>query len=301
MTRRQFLHRGGAGLATVALPLRALSAPAGEPVAPVRRPLRKGIMWATIGLPGSVREKMKAVKEAGFAGVEMMGHMDVEEVLRARDAVGLEIPSVCCALHWSKPVTDPDPKVRAEGLAGLQQDLREAQRYGASSVLFVPGVVNQAVTYAEAYERSQAALRQALPLAEELGVKIAIENVWNHFLLSPLEAARFVDELQSPWIGWHFDCGNVVNYGWPEQWIRILGRRILKLHIKEFSRTKRDKEGLWKGFDVPLLEGDNNWPAIMRAVDDVGYTGWCITEQPGGNSPEGLRDLAQRLDRILAA
>ena len=207
-------------------------------------------MWATVGVKGSVLEKMKAIKEAGFEGTEMMSHMDQDEVLRARDATGLVIPSVCGRDHWGKPLSDPDPKVRAEGLEALKQTLRDGKRYGASSVLLVPAVVNKEVSYDDAYTRSQAEIRKAVPLAEELGVKIAIENVWNHFLLSPLEAARYVDEFNSPAVGWHFDVGNILNYGWPEQWIRILGPRIQKLHIKEFSRKKRDSEGLWKGFDV---------------------------------------------------
>jgi L-ribulose-5-phosphate 3-epimerase len=168
-------------------------------------------------------------------------------------------------------------------------------------VLLVPAVVTQEVAYNDAYTRSQAEIRKAVPLAEELGVKIACENVWNHFLLSPLEAARYVDEFNSPAVGWHFDVGNILNYGWPEQWIRILGPRIQKLHIKEFSRDKRDKEGLWKGFDVKLLEGNNDWPAVMKAVDDIAYHGWAITEQDGGDTPEGLQDLAARLTKILAA
>ena len=140
-------------------------------------------------------------------------------------------------------MSDPDPAVREEGLNGLKQALRDARRYGASSVLFVAAVVKKEVSYADAYKRSQEEIRKALPLAEELGVKIAVENVWNHFLLSPLEAARYVDEFNSPWIGWHFDVGNVITFGWPEQWIRILGKRIQKLHIKEFSREKANREG----------------------------------------------------------
>ena len=256
-------------------------------------------MWSTVGVKGSVLEKMKAIKAAGFEGVEMVSHLDQEEVLRARDETGLAIPSVCGELHWKKPLSDPDPNVRAEGLEGLKQTLRDGKRYGASSVLLVPAVVSKTVSYPEAYERSQAEIRKAIPLAEELGVKIACENVWNQFLLSPLEAARYVDEFQSPAVGWHFDVGNVVNYGWPEQWIRVLGKRIQKLHIKEFSRKKRDNEGLWKGFNVKLLEGDNDWPAVMKAIDDIGYHGWAMTEQPGGDTPEGLRDLAERLQKIL--
>jgi len=300
MNRREFIRAGGA-LALASLAPGALAAEATAPAQPASRSLKKGIMWDTVGVKGSVLERMKAVKEAGFDGVEMMSHMDQEEVLRARDETGLAIPSVCGRDHWKKPLSDPDPKVRTEGLEALKQTLRDAKRYGASSVLLVPGVVTKKISYADAYTRSQAEIRKAIPLAEELGVKIAIENVWNHFLLSPLEAARYVDEFQSSAMGWHFDAGNILNYGWPEQWIRILGPRIQKLHIKEFSRKKRDDLGLWKGFDVLLLEGDNDWPAVMKAVDDMGYRGWAITEQGGGGTPEGLRDLCRRLEKILAS
>lgn len=266
-----------------------------------KRTIKKGIMWATVGVKGSVLEKMQAIKEAGFQGTEVMSHMDQDEVLRARDATGLIIPSVCGRDHWKKPLSDPDPKVRAEGLEAIKQTLRDGKRYGASSVLLVPAVVNKDVSYDDAYKRSQAEIRKAVPLAEELGVKIAIEDVWNHFLLSPLEAARYVDEFNSPAVGWHFDVGNILNYGWPEQWIHILGPRIQKLHIKEFSLKKRDSQGPWKGFDVKLLEGDINWPAVMKALDDTSYHGWAITEQGGGDSPEGLKDLAERLSKILAS
>jgi L-ribulose-5-phosphate 3-epimerase len=298
MNRRQFIRTGAGAVALAAL---APAVMAAEPSAAARRQIKKGIMWGTVGVKGSILEKMKAIKEAGFEGTEMMSHMNQDEVLRARDATGLSIPSVCGKHHWKKTLSDPDPKVRAEGLEALNQTLRDAKRYGASSVLLVPAVVNQDVSYADAYTRSQAEIRKAIPLAEELGIKIAIENVWNHFLLSPLEAARYVDEFRSPAVGWHFDVGNILNYGWPEQWIRILGPRIQKLHIKEFSRKKRDDQGLWKGFDVRLLEGDNDWTAVMKAVDEVGYRGWAITEQGGGDNPEGLKDLRQRLDKILAS
>jgi hexulose-6-phosphate isomerase len=302
MDRREFLKSGTGALALAALAPGAFAAENEKPEAAApKRAIKKGIMWGTVGVKGSVLEKMKAIKEAGFEGTEMMSHMDQDEVLRARDASGLTIPSVCGRDHWGKPLSSPDPKVRAEGLEALKQTLRDAKRYGASSVLLVPAVVTKEITYTDAYSRSQAEIRKAIPLAEELGVKIACENVWNQFLLSPLEAARYVDEFKSPAVGWHFDVGNILNYGWPEQWIRILGPRIQKLHIKEFSRKKRDAEGLWKGFDVPLLEGDNDWPAVMKAVDDIGYQNWAITEQGGGDSPDGLKDLADRLGKILAS
>jgi hexulose-6-phosphate isomerase len=300
ITRREFLKLGSASVATAAAAPGLFGAAEKSDSATPKRSLKKGIMWATVGVKGSVLEKMKAIKEAGFEGVEMMSEMDQDEVLRARDATGLIIPSVCGAKHWSKPLSDPDPKVREEGLEGLKQTLRDGKRYGATSILLVPAVVKKNVSYPDAYTRSQAEIRKAIPLAEELGVKIACENVWNQFLLSPLEAARYVDEFNSPAVGWHFDVGNVITYGWPEQWIRILGKRIQKLHIKEFSRTKRDTQGLRHGFDVALGEGDDDWPAIMKALDDIGYRGWGIAEQGGGDSPEGLRDISERMTKIFS-
>jgi L-ribulose-5-phosphate 3-epimerase len=300
MNRRDFLKTSTlAVLSSAVVPGRAAVAAEQRANKPA---IRKAIMWATVGMKGTMVEKMKAVREAGFEGVEMMSHMNQEEVLRARDEAGLEIPSVCGKEHWGKPLSHPDPKVREEGLEGLKQTLRDGKRYGASSVLLVPGVVNKDISYTDAYARSQAEIRKAIPLAEELGVKIAIENVWNHFLLSPLEAARYVDEFKSPAVGWHFDVGNVINFGWPEHWIPVLGKRIQKLHIKEYSRKKRDSEGLWKGFDVELLKGDNNWMAVTAALRDIGYNGWGMTEQPGNqaDSPESLKKLSERYSQILA-
>jgi L-ribulose-5-phosphate 3-epimerase len=287
-------------LAAGGLSLAPALAGAAEEAAARKRKLRKAIMWETVGIKGTVLEKCQAIKEAGFAGVEPSSHMKQEEVRKALEATGLEAASVCCSTHWSKPVSDPNPAVRQAGVEGLKQALRDAKVYGATSVLFVPGVVSKQVSYADAYTRSREAIRQAVPLAEELGVRIALENVWNNFLLSPLEAARYVDEFNSPMVGWHFDCGNIVNYGWPEQWVRILGRRISRVHVKEFSRKKADKEGKWAGFNVALLEGDDDWPAIMKALDEVGYSGWIIAEQDGAGSVEGMKDIAARMDRILA-
>jgi hexulose-6-phosphate isomerase len=161
----------------------------------------------------------------------------------------------------------------------------------------VPAVVNKEVSYQDAYLRSQLEIRKALALAEKLEVRIAIENVWNQFLLSPLEAQRYIDEFNSPWVGWHLDVGNIINYGWPEQWIQILGKRIVKLHIKDFSRKKRDEEGLWAGFKVNLWEGDCDWPAVMQALDAIGFRGWGSAELAGGGR-ERLKDISDQIDRI---
>jgi hexulose-6-phosphate isomerase len=266
-----------------------------------QRSLRKAIMYETVKVEGSVMVKFQAVKEAGFAGIEPMSHLSQSEVLDAFHATGLQPASVCCSTHWKNPLSDPSPEVRKIGVAGLTQALKDAKGYGATSVLLVPAVVNKQVSYQDAYTRSQAEIRKVLPIAQELNVKIAVENVWNQFLLSPLEAARYIDEFESPAIGWHFDIGNVINFGFPEQWIRILGKRIQKLHIKEYSRKLRDKSGPYAGFQVPFLQGDNDWPAVMKALDDIGYSGWGIAEQGGGNSTEGLRSLSTAMDQIFAS
>jgi L-ribulose-5-phosphate 3-epimerase len=293
-SRRTFLKKTGL-LATAAVAAPNLLAQE------KKRNIRKAIMYATIGVKGNVLEKFQQVKAAGYDGVEAMSHMNQEEVLKARDAAGLEIPSVCGSKHWDKTLSHPSEQVREEGLQALLQTLRDAKAYGAKSVLLVPGVVNKDVSYDQCYKRSQEQIRKALPLAEQLQIKIAIENVWNQFLLSPLEAARYVDEFNSPWVAWHFDVGNVITYGWPEQWIRILGKRIATLHIKEFSREKSREEGLGKGFNVEFLKGSNDWRAIMAALDEIGYSGWGISEQGGAGSPEGLKKLAGEMDRIFAS
>jgi hexulose-6-phosphate isomerase len=301
LNRRTFLRTGGQAAALASLAPAFLRAAEEIAKAPKKRNLKKGVMYGTIGVKGSVLDKLKAVKEAGFDGVEPMSHMNQEEVLKALQETGLKAGSVCCATHWQDTLSNPSAEVREKGVAGLKQALRDAARYGAPSVLLVPAVVDKKTSYADAYTRSQQEIRKALPLAEELKVKIAIENVWNQFLLSPLEAARYVDEFNSPWVTWHFDVGNVINYGWPEQWIRILGNRIQVLHIKEFSRQRRDKEGLWKGFDVEFMNGDADWPAVMQALDDIGFSGWAIAEQPGGDSLEGLTKLSKEMDRMFAS
>jgi hexulose-6-phosphate isomerase len=216
----------------------------------------------------------------------------------------LTIASVVDSAHWQKTLGDADPAVRAAGLEALKVSLHDAKAYGATSVLLVPAVVNKKIAYQDAWTRSRAEIAKVTGLAEELGVFIATENVWNYFLLSPLEAARYIDEFHSPAMRWHFDVGNCVNNGWPEQWIRILGTRIHKLHIKEYSRKKRDAEGLWKGFAVEYLEGDNDWPAVMAALDDTGYKGWGTAEPAywpkGVDVPTRLAQVSAKLDEIFA-
>ena len=265
---------------------------------PVTRTLKKGIMWGSIGFGQTIMEKFQAAREAGFDGVEVMSHLDRNEVLKAREATGLIIPSVCGAMHWKVPLSDPDPAIREQGVAALKVSLEDAAAYGADTVLLVPGRVSDTVSYDDCWNRSVEELKKIIPVAINLEVKIALENVWNNFLISPMEAASFVDQFKSPFLGFYFDCGNILAYGWPEQWIKILGKRIAKVHIKEYSRKIADKQGKGAGFGVKLLEGDVNWPEVMKALDDIGYSGWTTIEQPGGETKEGLKDLCNRLIKI---
>ena len=298
-TRREFIQAGASLLALASVSpslVAAESAPANK------RALKKAIMWGTVGVKGSVLDQMKAVKAAGFDGAEMNSHMDQAEVLKARDAAGLEITSVCGVHHWKQTLSHPDPKVREEGLTALKQTLRDAKAYGAGSILLVPGVVNNEVSFDVCWQRSIEQIRQAIPLAEELGVKISVENVWNNFITSEDQAVRYLDEINSPSVGWHFDVGNIIRYGDPIAWIKALGKRINRVHIKEYSRDRAMRSGdVWKGFNAALLEGANNWAGIMKAFDEVGYQNYLITEQGGGDSPEGLRDLCGRLEKIIAS
>jgi L-ribulose-5-phosphate 3-epimerase len=290
MQRRDFLKLGS-GLALAAVT--PLAARADDPPAK-KRTIKKAVMYATIGIKGSVLEKLQALKAAGFEGVEPMSHMDQDEVLKALDQTGLKAASVCCNTHWKEPLSHPDEKVRRRGREGVELALRDAKRYGATSVLVVPGVVNKDVSYDQCFERSVEQIKLVAPIASDLGVKIAIENVWNDFITKPEQAIAFLNAIDSPAVGWHFDIGNVIKYGPPEEWIPVLGKRILKLHIKEYSKQK--------GFGVKFFEGDNKWPAIMKALDDIGYDGWGISEQPGGQSADAdsMKDLSQRMDKIFA-
>jgi L-ribulose-5-phosphate 3-epimerase len=267
-----------------------------------RRPFKKAVMYGMIGEGKTVLDKFQVLKDCGFDGVEMDSPTDLkrDDIKRAAEETGILIEGEVDSAHWRQTLTHSDPKMREAGVRALETALRDCAFLGGTSVLLVPGVVDQSVPYDVAYQRSQENIRRVIPLARELGVKIAVENVWNHFLLSPLEAARFIDEFEAPDVmRWHFDIGNIIAFGWPEQWIRILGKRIVKLHFKEYSRTKRDKEGLGKGFNVELLEGDNDWPAIMKALDEVGYNTWACAEMGGGNR-QRLKTIAEKMDRILA-
>ena len=212
-----------------------------------------------------------------------------------------------------KTLSSPDETARKLGFEGLVIALEDAKAYGASSVLLVPGNVQGATvgrgdsTFQECWDRSIVEIKKAIPIARDLGVKIAVENVGNNFINTPEQAAQYLDAINSEWVGWHFDIGNHGRLGPPERWVQVLGKRILKIHVKEFTvappppsdPAAKTKSGAAR---PKLLEGANNWPAIMAALDAAGYSGWGITEQPGTQAADvdSARDLAQRVDRIFA-
>src|SRR4051812_4695500 len=295
INRRSFLKVTAGAAAVAAL------APHGSCAAP-KRDLLKAIMYSTIGVKGSVLDKFRAMKAAGFEGVEPMGGMDRDEVIAAFKETGLAAASVCCHTHWEQPLSAPDEATRKVGLDGLLTSLHDARAYGAGSVLLVPGVARNGVTYQQCFDRSIIEIRKAIPVARETGVKISIENVGNNFIVKPEQAVAYLDAINSEWVGWHFDIGNVGRIGPPaERWIGVIGKRINRIHVKDYS-AKPTPAAATGATRPKLLDGDTNWPAVMKALDDAGYSGWGISEQPGDQAAdvETARDLAQRMDRFFA-
>ena len=289
--RRTFLKSATSALAAASVAGQTLSR-AGAASANASIPWKKAFMLGGVS-SGPILPHFELLKEAGFAGVELISpnELDRDEVIRARDKTGIIIHGVSGSKHWQDTLSDPDPKVVERGLAAIRREMDDVKAYGGTTVLVVPAVVKPDVSYRDAWKRSQAAIKSLLPDAEKNGVKIAIEEVWNKFLLSPVEFARYVDEFDSPWVGAYFDVGNVVEYGYPQEWIRELGKRILKIHIKEYKKEKR--------FGYPLGEGEIQWPAVTQALHDVGYEGW-ITAEVGYGPLEQMKDVVRRMDLVLS-
>jgi len=242
-----------------------------------------------------VAERFQLARECGFEAIECPTTPDpskAEEILAASKSAKLPIHSVMNQEHWRSPLSSADPAVVEKSLDGMRTSLHNAKLWGADTVLLVPAVVNPETPYADAYTRSQREIRKLIPLAAELKVIIGIEEVWNKFLLSPLEFARYVDEFQSPWVRAYFDIGNVAIQAYPHDWIRTLGKRIVKLHVKDFAFRKRVAEF------TPLLEGEIDWKAVHAALADIGYQGTATVELPAGDGPY-LKEVCNRFEKIL--
>ena len=245
-------------------------------------------------LPGELSdaEKFRLAKKCGFDGIEAKPMKDLKAAAEQAKIAREEGAPIHSLLYgWWPPFTNRAPEAVGKSIEEMENALRCARVMGAGAVLLVPTRVTEDFSYQDAYKWSQEYISKLIPTAKETRVTVAVENVWNKFLLSPLEFARYIDELKSRWVKAYFDVGNVIIYGHAQHWIRTLGKRIAKLHLKDFKR---------KGYQwTNLLDGDVNWPQVRKALDEVGYSGW-MTAELGGGDEAYLTDVAKRIDRIIA-
>ncbi len=245
-------------------------------------------------LPGKLSdaEKFHLAKKCGFDGIEAKPMKDLKAAAEQAKIAREEGTPIHSLLYgWWPAFTDRDPKVVGKKIEEMENALRCAKVMGADAVLLVPTRVTEDFSYQDAYKWSQEYVSRLIPTAEETGVIVAVENVWNKFLLSPIEFARYLDELNSRWVKAYFDVGNVIIYGHAHHWIRTLGKRLVKIHLKDFKR---------RGYQwTNLLDGDVNWPQVRKALEEVGYNGYLTAELSGGSEAK-LKDISERIDRIIA-
>ena len=293
-SRRQFLHTSAAAAAALA---GATAVPAAQVSQKAKRAaprLRKAIKFDMIRVDGSVEKKFELIKSLGFEGVEINspGGVNRDEALAAKKKTGIEIHGTIDSVHWEQRLSDPDPAVRAKGLAALKTAIDDCAFYGGTTVLLVPGRVSnpQTENFQQCWERSQAEVKKVLPQAEKAGVKIAIETVWNDFITKPDQLVKYVDELNSPAAAAYFDISNMIKYGVaPADWVRALGKRLAKFDFKGYSHKNQ-----W----VDIGEGDENWPEVLKALGEIGYNGWATSEVRGGG-PAELKEISRRMDKVL--
>jgi L-ribulose-5-phosphate 3-epimerase len=247
-------------------------------------------------------------KEAGFQALEptigLEGELNVHtseaDTRKLAEEIrknGLEIPSLATGLHWDNAFTDPDPDIRQKAHDLTAACLERAAWLGAKTLLVVPGVVQHfqeqhlRTHYEDALRLAYVGIHNLLGEAERWGVIIALENVWNAFLVSPVDMREMIDRINSPWVGCYLDVGNILRYGLPEDWIQTLGQRIVRVHVKDFQQSM----GTVEGFCLPG-DGDVDWPTVMAALRRVGYDGPMIFE--GNGEPV---EISRRMDQVLAS
>jgi len=291
-SRRQFLAAALATPIAAAVGTKTLAA---EAAAGAEGPkFKKAVKFDMIKTDSSIREKFELIKSLGFLGVEMNSPSDIDhdEAVAAQEMTGVKIHGVIDSVHWKERLSDPDPAIRARGLQALRTAIGNAKVYGADTVLLVPGAVRdpQNENFEQVWERSTAEIKKAIPWAEEAGTKIAIEVVWNDFITKPEQLVKYVDQFNSAAVGAYFDVSNMIKYGVPPaDWIRALGKRMLKFDFKGYSHEKK-----W----VDIGEGDENWSEVLKALDEIGYRGWATSEVKGGGEKE-LAEISKRMDRVL--
>ena len=245
------------------------------------------------GLDGTlpIKSAMEQASKMGFEGIELgiasqgvlthnTSQAECEEIVREAEKHGLEISAVASGESWTTSPTANDEDVRKKIIDFTQKALQITHWLGSDAYLFVPGAVEvfflpdaEVIPYDVCYQRASVAISQLVPVAEKLGVAIAVENVWNKFLLSPLEMREFIDNFNTSQVGVYFDVGNVLLTGYPDQWIRILGSRIKRVHIKDFKRSVGTADGF-----VDLLEGDVDFEAVKQALSEINYDGYVTAE-----------------------
>ena len=280
-SRRNFVKQST--IAAISLAMASRKSEAGEEKKPR---FKKAVKYHMVVDPSlSIAQKFELLKDLGFDGVE----------IRTRDKDATKLMN-----YWQRETGS---------------NFRFMESLTATVQIFEQRLIFRKNWVERLYLSSQDESRKICPMtrttkewsnrlkenatyAEQQGIQLLVENVWNNFMFSPLEMARFIDEIKSPAVGVYFDLGNVVRFGYPDQWIRILGHRIGKLDIKEYSRDLQKNEGLWKGFNVEIGDGDVDFPACLKALEEIGYTGWGTAEVKGGNR-ERLAEVAERMNRVL--
>ena len=296
--RRAFLKSIAA--VTVAGAVRpALHAQSSTGQKPASTTIHKSTLISMLPRQLSYADRFALARDAGFEAVEMQTITKDDEAAEIKEAskkTGLRIHSVMNMDHWRMPLSSSDPQVVSGSVKGMETSIKNAALWGADTVLLVPAVVDATTSYKDAWTRSQSVIRERLlPMARDMKVIIAVEEVWNKFLLSPIEFAKYVDEFESPSVRAYFDVGNVVFYGFPQDWIRTLGSRIVKMHLKDFKLDRRNGQFAWTN----IGEGDIDWPEVRRALAEIKYAGYVTTEISGGDAAY-LKDVSARVDRFLA-
>jgi hexulose-6-phosphate isomerase len=294
--RRNFLRQSATCAAGAAMvPLLSRVGLAAEPaLLPAGKRIYTSVKWGMIEHPGSVRDKFQLCKDLGYTGMELVSPFEgftIEEINAASEATGMPVHGVVDTKHWDVRLSSPDEAIRAQAVDHVRQAIEDCHAMGGFSVLLVPGRVNGGdESHDDVWARSIVGIRQVLDTASKLGVRVLIENVWNGFCETPEQLRDYIDEIDNPWVGSYFDIGNVQKFSPSEEWIKVLGSRIVKLDVKDWGKSN--------GF-CKIGDGDVNWPAVRQALDDIEFTGWCTAEVQGGGSEE-LRDIHERMVKVLA-
>lgn len=292
INRRRFGGAAAAVIAGAAAPLSSRADSASPPSpAPADKKFRKAVKWGMIELAGPAVDKFRLCQELGYDGMELISpnNPPIDELRAASLETGMPIHGVVNDKHWQVRMSAPDQATRDAARAILEQAIRDSAAMGGHAVLLVPGVVNEEATHDQVWQRSIAEIKKSLPLASLLGVRVLIENVWNGFCETPEQLRDYLDEIDSPWVGSYYDIGNSQRFSPSENWIRVLGSRIVKLDVKDW--------GVDAGF-CKIGDGDVNWPAVREALADINFSGWCTAEVAGGGR-DRLADIARRMDSVL--